>query len=112
MKKHNHIQYTISLLLLTGLFSMGASAAVVNGTHWVIEPGDTLYKIARVMFPESTSKQTHLRKELISQNPQIFKSGANSISVGDKLLLPSFAAEVKKTKKPAPVKSLATDKTQ
>lgn len=112
MKKHNHIQYTISLFLLTSLFSMGASAAVVDGTHWVIEPGDTLYKIARTMFPGNTLKQTQLRKELISQNPQIFKSGANSISVGDKLLLPSFAAAVKKTNKPTPVKSHATDKTQ
>ena len=93
----------VCLFLTTNLFSTGLSAGILNGTHWIIKPGDSLYKIARNIFPNNTQQQARLRKELVSNNPQIFKSGNSNISVGDKLKLPNFAI---KQKKPVVVKTV------
>lgn len=86
-----------SLLLIGSLFSTELSAGISNGTHWIIKPGDSLYKIARNIFPGSTKQQARLRKELVQQNPVAFKNGAGNISVGDKLQLPEFSITQKKT---------------
>jgi len=91
---------TMSLLLTSNVFISELQADILNGSHWIIKPGDSLYKIARNIFPDSTKKQALLRKELIKQNPQAFRNGAANISVGDELQLPAFAI---KQKKPEPV---------
>ncbi len=84
-----------SCLLSVGLFSSNLSAQIVDDSYWVIKPGDSLYKIARIIYPESTKKQAQLRKALIKQNPEVFKNGIGNISVGDKLQLPDFAIQQK-----------------
>lgn len=84
-------------LLISNIYIGEIYADILNGSHWVIKPGDSLYKIARNIFPDNTKKQAQLRKELIKQNPQAFKNGASSISVGDKLQLPNFAVKQKKS---------------
>jgi len=90
----------LSLLLTSNVFISELQADILNGSHWIIKPGDSLYKIARNLFPNNTKKQALLRKELIKQNPQAFRNGPANISVGDKLQLPDFAI---KQKKPEPI---------
>jgi len=122
MNSFNHKKTIISLLLISALHTGGASAGMVNGTHWTIKSGDSLYKIARNIFPGDSKKQSQLRKALVDINPQVFKGNPSNISVGDKLQLPDFAISQKtpvaptKTKvatvKPAlPVKPAAIPKT-
>jgi len=91
--KNRHQRLLFSALMSCMLFSPPLMAELVNGATWVIKPGDSLYKIARVIFPESPRKQAQLRRELVNQNPQAFKNGAGNISVGDKLQLPAFAVQ-------------------
>ncbi|RDH81123.1 MAG: hypothetical protein DIZ80_13475 [endosymbiont of Galathealinum brachiosum] len=96
MYKTINTKYLISLLLISSLFTTELYAGISNGTHWIIKPGDSLYKIARTVFPDSAKQQAKLRKELVSQNPIAFKNGAGNISVGDKLQLPDFAIKQNK----------------
>ncbi|MCW8934415.1 MAG: FecR domain-containing protein [Gammaproteobacteria bacterium] len=105
MYKTNHLNTRIKTLmvglLLTGhVFISELQADILNGSHWIIKPGDSLYKIARNIFPDNTKKQALLREALIKQNPRAFRNGAANISVGDKLQLPDFAI---KQEKPTPV---------
>lgn len=95
MHKTNNTKHLIILLFISSLMTTKLSADVLNGTHWVIKPGDSLYKIARNVFPKSTKQQARLRKELVSLNPVVFKNGTSNISVGDKLQLPDFAIQQK-----------------
>jgi len=115
MNTSKHLTSIISLLLLTGLYASSTSADLVNGTHWVIKSGDSLYKISRNIFPGNAKKQQELRKALIANNPDVFKGNASNISVGDKLQLPSFAITKKKTiphttAKPVVTKPVTTKK--
>jgi len=121
MKIKNHTSpltdpLLISLFIIFSLFSTQISADILNGTHWIIKPGDSLYKIARNIFPNNTRQQARLRKELVSKNPQIFKSNSSNISVGDKLKLPDFAIKqnqpviVKASKKQPPKAETAQSK--
>ncbi len=106
MYKTTHIKYILGLLLLNSIFITGLSAEILNATHWVIKPGDSLYKIARDIFPGDTKQQALLRKQLVEQNPVIFKNGANNISVGDQLKLPDFAI---KQQQPAAIVEIAPE---
>ena len=87
----------ISLFLIASLFSTGLCAGLLNGSQWIIKPGDSLYKIARSIYPNNTKQQAQLRKALVEQNPSVFKNGSSNISVGDKLQLPAFAIVKKRT---------------
>ncbi len=91
MKKNTHLSLLVGLLIAGSLMSSRIQAEVIDGTHWLIKPGDSLYKIARNLYPKDVKKRERLRKELVSQNPQVFKHGNSQISVGDKLVLPEFA---------------------
>lgn len=108
----NQIKLLISLLFVTCFYTTNLTAGIVNGTSWIIKPGDSLYKIARDLAPGNTKLQAKLRKQLVNQNPQVFKNGANNISVGDKLQLPDIAVKKQKpvtpviVKKPEPVKKV------
>lgn len=93
--------YLLALTLLGGLLASPVSAELQNGTHWLIKPGDSLYKISRSLFPNDRIKQQQLRREIVANNPQAFKRGPSSISVGERLALPDFA--IQKQTKPAPV---------
>ena len=94
----NFIKTIIFSLLISSIFITELYADIFNGSQWLIKPGDSLYKIARNVFPDSTKKQAQLRKELVKLNPQAFKNGASNISVGDKLKLPDFAVKQEEPK--------------
>ena len=91
MKTSSHNGHLYPLLLLGIFFSGSLSAEIIDGSHWQIRPGDSLYKIARTLFPGDSAQQAQLRKALIKNNPQAFKNGAANIRVGDRLVLPDFA---------------------
>jgi len=106
-KTKHFIKPLMISLIISNIFISELYAGILNGTHWEIKSGDSLYKIARNIFPDSTKKQAQLRKELIQKNPQAFKNGASNISVGDKLLLPDFAVKQEK-----PEAIIALEKTE
>ena len=79
-------------VLLCGLLYLPQSIAGVSGdSSWRVEKGDTVYSIARSMFPDDASLQARFRKELMKTNPEVFSQGANRMSIGTLLQMPGFA---------------------
>jgi len=74
---------------------------------WPVKSGDTLYSIARTFFPISNKKQYRLRQDIKRLNSASFYAGANSMEVGQLLVLPDYVVR-KKQKKPDVTISLAT----
>lgn len=96
-RKISAIKNTL-LLIVTGLaFSPLTQAEVINNSHWLVKPGESVYGIARKMYPNDTRMQARFRKELINANPDVFADGANNMSIGSQLVLPTFA---RKTEEP------------
>ena len=58
------------LLVLLGciFLSSNTSAEVVNQTQWRVQSGDTLYGIARKLYPNNSELQSRLRRELVESN--------------------------------------------
>ena len=85
------------LLAIPGI----SSAEIVDQSRWLVRAGDTVYSIARQVFPGDTRQQARFRKQLISANPEIFSRGARHMKVGVRLKLPESMIS---DKKPLPVK--------
>ncbi|MCK5334933.1 MAG: LysM peptidoglycan-binding domain-containing protein, partial [Gammaproteobacteria bacterium] len=65
--------------------------AELQGKYWIVNSGDTLYGIARSIFPGNASLQSKLRIEIINLNQKVFKKGSGSLYIGAELVLPEFA---------------------
>jgi len=103
--KTSNIFSVIFLLPVFLIFSLPTNADIVSGSHWVVKSGDSVYGIARNVYPNDTKMQARFRKELVKANPNIFKGNANLMSVGSQLKLPAFAVSKPQLKpKPKPVK--------
>ncbi len=86
------------------VFSSGHAAAGISGDgYWIVERGDSVYSIARKVFPDDREKQRQFRKELIEGNTPVFRGDPSHINVGDRLQLPAFAvAQPVNAKQPPP----------
>ena len=62
-----------------------------DGGYWVIERGDSVYSIARKVFPDDAKKRSRFRRELLENNADVFKGNPGHINIGDRLRLPAFA---------------------
>ncbi len=80
-----------STFLSVWLYAPTTHAGVVGDSNWLVEKGDTVYAIARKVFPEDKVKQKQFRQALIKNNPDIFQGDANLLSIGTLLRLPGFA---------------------
>ncbi|VAW65046.1 hypothetical protein MNBD_GAMMA11-2067 [hydrothermal vent metagenome] len=89
-------KHFLSVLLVAG-FSTPGQAEMISATHWKISSGDTVYSIARNIFPDSQRQQSRFRKALVRKNPQAFRHGAGSMRVGVLLSIPQFALSKNKT---------------
>jgi len=89
------------------LFSNYGHAGVSGDGYWIVKSGDSVYSIARKIFPDDRIKQRQFRKELIDGNTAVFNGNPGSINVGDKLVLPAFAISraVKVEEKITPVQA-------
>ncbi|MDQ7074698.1 MAG: FecR domain-containing protein [Gammaproteobacteria bacterium] len=59
--------------------------------YWQVKRGDTLYSIARQLYPNKGKQQARLRKALVRLNENAFPSGkADSLSAGARLKLPRY----------------------
>ena len=76
--------------------------STVSSNEWKVKRGDTLYAIARAVFPGDANKQARLRQDIIELNPSVFADGANNMAVGVVLKLPDYV-----TPKAAPPKVVA-----
>lgn len=85
--------------LLVVLFSHAGVAGVSGDGYWIVESGDSIYSIARNVFPDDRNKRNQFRKELIANNTAVFKGDPSRINIGDKLILPAFA--ISKVAEPA-----------
>ena len=95
--------------------SSNTSAEVVNQTQWRVQSGDTLYGIARKLYPNNSELQRRLRRELVESNLELLQGNANNLSIGQVLTLPAFAVQTEPLKaKPvvAAKKPLETSRTQ
>ena len=77
--------------------SPAPAAQGFSGSDWVVRRGDTLYAIAREIYPSDVRRQSRLREDIVRLNPFVFAKGANNMVVGIVLRLPDYvgAASVK-----------------
>ncbi len=96
-----------SAIFFAVFFSNYGVAGVSGDGYWVVESGDSVYSIARNVFPDDQHKRRQLRKELIEKNTAVFKGNPGRINVGDRLALPAFAISrpVKAEEKIEPVRA-------
>ncbi len=81
-----------TLVILSAWFYMPTVyAEVVGDSRWRVEKGDSVYAIARKVFPGDRAKQKQFREELVESNSDLFKGNINLMSVGTILNLPGFA---------------------
>ena len=64
--------------------------ATASGAEWIVKRGDTLYSIARSVFPQDTGKQERLRKDIVRLNSSVFVDGVDNMDVGAVLKLPDY----------------------
>lgn len=87
---------------------------LLSKNKWQIKSGDTLYSIARMLYPQSNRKQHKLRQDIVRINPAVFSDGANNMEVGLLLLMPNYLVEAKEARTkvaviPVEVKSINTN---
>ncbi len=82
---------THSATFFVVVFSNYGIAGISGDGYWIVESGDSVYSIARNVFPDDRAKQRQFRKELIANNTAVFKGNPAKINIGDKLVLPAFA---------------------
>ncbi|MGM0564260.1 MAG: hypothetical protein ACQES2_08015 [Pseudomonadota bacterium] len=74
---------------------IGASAGLQGDGTWKVEPGDTLYAVARKLAPGNSAKQAKLRKHMVENSPNAFVNGdPGRMEVGKTLNLPADAGKV------------------
>jgi hypothetical protein len=94
---HTLTAASLSALLL---LPFSIQAELVDGS-WLVRPGDSVYKIARQMFPGDSKQQARFRSELVNANPDVFQGNASSMSVGSRLSLPAYAVPKTQLETPA-----------
>lgn len=91
---------TIKVLLLFLLLTpYSPSFAEYDGKYWVVRSGDTLYAIARKIYPGDIRQQAKLRREIIKLNQNVFAAGGGTLFVGLKLHMPGDVANIKTASK-------------
>ncbi len=70
--------------------SPAPAAQGFSGTQWIVRKGDTLYAIARAIYPADERRQSRLREDIVRLNPFVFAKGANNMVVGIVLRLPDY----------------------
>ncbi len=73
------------------VFSNYGTAGISGDGYWLVESGDSVYSIARNVFPDDPARQSQFRKELIANNAAVLKGDPAKINIGDRLVLPAFA---------------------
>ena len=80
------------VLLAASLSLPAALAGERDGTEWSVSSGDTLYQIARSIYPGNATKQSRLRQDIMLLNPANF-SGGIRLQPGDVLQLPRYVVD-------------------
>jgi len=85
--------YTVLVLMFTVFQQPLAQADRVNGNKWKVEQGDTLYSIARALYPGDNFMQSKARFDIVSLNPEVFENGPSSMKGGSLLKLPDYVGK-------------------
>ena len=81
------------LILLLCAFASAVQAGERNGTEWRVTRGDTLYQIARTIYPDDSARQSRLRQDIMMLNPDNFGGNQISMQPGDILRLPQYVVD-------------------
>ena len=96
--------YAFILLLSTAPFSFQLAHAEVNAAtsfkvqkrFLYIQPGQTIFSIVKVLYPNKKSKWPNIIKQIVLKNPRAFeKKDPTRIIVGQRIELPSLASRIK-----------------
>jgi Tfp pilus assembly protein FimV len=101
--------HTVLFLIFTASQQPLAQAAVVNGNKWKVEQGDTLFSIARALFPGDKSTQGKARHDIVSLNPEAFQFGPSSMQGGALLKLPDYVGKHAEKPKVSPAPAIGPD---
>ncbi len=80
------------LLLLVCIVSVVpfARAELVDGNRWRVQAGDTVFGIARAIYPDDRARQARLRQDILRLNKVEFLQGAPSLRIDTLLRLPDY----------------------
>ena len=115
------VRYTgRGLILVLCAFASAVQAGERSGTEWRVTRGDTLYQIARTIYPGDSARQSRLRQDIMMLNPDNFGGNQISMQPGDVLRLPQYVVDPAAanesvqpvTPKPAVVKPAPEQSTQ
>ena len=68
----------------------------VQKRYLYIQPGQTVFSIVRVLYPEQQDQWPGIIKEIVKKNPHAFQNGiAEQIKVGERLLLPTQKSTIR-----------------
>lgn len=82
-----------SVILLAFLLHISETGAeIISETEWKVARGETLYAIARAIYPGNALEQARFRRDIVRLNPAAFAAGASNLSVGTVLKLPDYIA--------------------
>ncbi|MDH5485753.1 MAG: LysM peptidoglycan-binding domain-containing protein, partial [Gammaproteobacteria bacterium] len=95
----NKTRLSLSVLCLLSISQTSYSGILENGA-WQVQPGDSLYSIARQVHPGDKAQQKRFRQQLLKLNPQQFAQGADFLSAGATLALPPSSPAQVAEKKP------------
>lgn len=86
-----YLTFRISQFTLTGLLLVCCAAqAEIKDNHWNVQKGDTLYAIARAIFPAQVKQQARLRQDILRLNPAISQNNVIRLDIGMQLTLPDY----------------------
>lgn len=61
------------------------------GTTITVRPGDSVYKLSRLIYPHNETAVANLAKAIVMKNPQLFPDGrARPLRVGERLTIPDL----------------------
>ena len=100
IRRMHIITTALFIISLLAMHSVAAANFKAQKRYLYIQPGQTVFSIVKVLYPDKKDQWPGIIKSIIKKNPHAFKNGvAAEIKVGERLLLPSLKSTIKPSPK-------------
>jgi len=90
-----YFPFIVLLLLLLTVQAVGAADFEGHKRYLYVQPGQTVFSIVKVLYPDKKEQWPDIIKSIVKKNPHAFQNGvAAQIRVGERLILPSLKSPV------------------
>jgi len=95
--------YAFMVLSMSVTFTLNSVQAAATSTTFkvkkrflYIQPGQTVFSIVKVLYPDKKNEWSNIIKQIIKKNPHAFKSkDASQIIIGERIELPALSSKIK-----------------